>query len=373
MKKATLWTAALLLLMGAIPVAAQNTTVQSFKLAVAWEMDGEGIDVDQVIAATALVDDGTSVADADWTILANPDTCRLLDLTIVDTNLNVGTITVTGTDCWGEALVATYAFTSSDDTGVVTLAVDNSTYAPSGAYFATVTLVTTGTMTGESDETFALGHSTGTPSQFAILGKRMNLTAAPYRYVDPGGFITPTAGLVKNGTGNALVSSDTDLDSFRDVLVGDLLLFQFKGEEKYALVTVKTDADNITINRYLRLATDGQAYRYKKRYVSSDPQDGWLHVYGWESAFFIFDVDSNTNTGGLVSSIQCTSGLADYDDAVEVDTDTVASAATGNNDTALDLSLTPAHRYCRIGVKFGTNDDDDTGAEDINLTFGRRK
>ncbi len=207
MKKATLWTTALLLLLGALPVAAQETTVQSFKLAVAWEMDGEGADVDQVIAATAIVDDGTSVADADWTILANPDVCRLVDLTIVDTNLNSGTITVTGADCWGDALVATFAFTGGSDTGVQTLSVDNATYAPSGAYFATVTLVTTGTMVGESDETFALGYSTGSPSQFAILGKRMNLTAAPYRYVDPGGFIIPTAGLVKNGSGNALVWS----------------------------------------------------------------------------------------------------------------------------------------------------------------------
>ncbi len=371
MKKATLWIVALLL--AAFPLAAQETTVQSFKLAVAWEMDGEGADQNQVVAQSTLVDDGTSVAAADWTILANPDVCRLVDLLIVDTNLNVGTITVTGTDCWGEALVATYAFTSSDDDGVQTLSVDNSTYAPSGAYFSTVTIVTTGTMTGESDETFELGYSTGSPSQFAILGKRMNLTAAPYRYVDPGGFVTTQRGLVKNGTGNALVASDLTLDSFRDVLVGDLLFFQFKGEEKFALVTVKTDADNVTINRYLRLATDGQAYSYKKRYVSSDPQDGWLHVYGWEAVFFVFDVDSNTDTGGVVSSVQCVAGQADQDDAVEVDTDTVASTSTGTAWSAVDLTLTPSYRFCRIGVKFGTTDVDDTGTEDINLVFGRRK
>ena len=64
---------------------AQSDQIMRATVMSAYDLDGEAADNDQVIAATALVDNGTSVANANWTILAQPDTCHLLDLTIVDT------------------------------------------------------------------------------------------------------------------------------------------------------------------------------------------------------------------------------------------------------------------------------------------------
>ena len=89
-----------------------------------------------------------------------------------------------------------------------------------------------------------------------------------------------------------------------------------------------------------------------------------------QSAFVVYDVDANANTGGVISSVECAVYNAftsdAYDPVIQVDTDTVASCATVTNTTAIDLRLS-IFSHCRVGIKFGTEDDADVANEDINL------
>lgn len=363
----------------ALPVTADvPVQVESVILASAWDLDGESADANQVIEATALVDSGTSVADADWTIVAQPDTCRLLDMTLVDTNLNAGTITVTGTDCWDAPLVATFAFTSGDDTGVVALTVSSG--RASGAYFKTVTTVTTGVMTGESDETFTLGYATdGTPAQYSLYGVERHSFPGPIgtnsgRWVDIFGSIKVRKEVTTSGSASTtLTSLDTDAP-FQNVGVGDILFIQQGDRYLQRRVTARASANSITLNASVNIAdADLATFNYKKQFVLADPQDGWIPVEGWDALVFIFDVDVTANTGGVISNVECATLGPTYEPLVQVDTATVASAAVGTDVSAIDLRLAPAYTHCRIGLEYVTTDDADAAADDINLSVGFRR
>jgi hypothetical protein len=370
-----------------LPVAAQTPArVEQVILATAWDLDGEGADADQVIVATAIVDDGTSVGGADWTIVAQPDTCRLLDLTIVDTNLTAGSITVTGTDCFGEVLVSAFAFTAGDDTGTATLTVTSG--LASGAYYASVTTVTTGTMTGEDTETFALGYAgDATPAQYPLYGKLMRVRGVgdvadaaqaaigtnALRWISPFGTYKVNLPITTSDAVSTTVTAVSDNGAFTNVSVGDLLIVNQGGAQLVRKVTARASANSITVNASLFIDDDGIGFEYKKFWVLADPIDGWIPVDGWDAAGWIFDVDANANTGGVISDITCAVLGPTYEPQEQIDTDTVASAATGEAVTSLDLRLAPQYTHCRFGVEFGTNDDADAADEDINVVFGLRR
>jgi hypothetical protein len=56
----------------------------------------------------------------------------------------------------------------------------------------------------------------------------------------------------------------------------------------------------------------------------------------------------------------------EFNPFVQIDTDNVASAATGTNTSSVDLRLAP-FTHCRVGAKIVTTDDTDTADEDINI------
>lgn len=365
-----------------VPVVADvPVQVESVILATAFDLDGEGADADQVIEAVVIIDDG-SVSGADYTIAAQPDTCRLLDLTIVDTDLSAGSITVTGTDCWGAPLVSAFAFTSGDDSGVQTLTVSSG--RASGAYYKTVTDVATGTMTGESNETFALGYAgDATPAQYALYGVERQtfpslIGVNSGRWVDI--FSTyevrekvHTAGVASTTLAALDATNDTP---FANVAVGDILYLKQNGVYVQRRVTARASATSITLNASVNIgdtsSETGDTFRFKRRYVLADPLDGWIPVSGWDAVSFVLDVDANANTGGVVSDVSCATLGPTFEPAVQVDTATVASGATGTDVTSVDLRLGPAYTHCRFGLEFGTNDDADAAAEDINVSVGFR-
>jgi hypothetical protein len=368
------------LVLGALALAAllpalghtQDVRIDRLILASAWDMDGEAADADQVITATALVDNGTSVADANWTILAQPDTCRLVNLTIVDTNLNSGTITVTGTGCLGEAKSCAFAFTAGDDTGVKTLTCTDG----QGAYLSNVATVTTGTMTGESDETFALGYAgVNSVNGWPMYGKLVGPNAAGEFRVDPfGRFDVPL--LIT--TSGSLSTTVTDVngadDAFARVSAGDLLIVRVNGIEFQRKITAKASADSITINSPgLNIPATGVTYQFKKFYFSTNPADQMIvPVSGYKYATFLWSVDANADTGGIVTLLECTMETPDFPTAgwatIAQTTSTVNSGATqAETYESIDLGLRP-WSYCRFGFKFGTGDDADAADEDINLS-----
>lgn len=359
-----------------VPSTAAPTTTAHITLMSGFDLDGEAADADQVIAATALVDNGTSVADANWTIIAQPDVCRKLDLTIVDTNLTAGSITVTGLGCLGEARTCSFAFTAGDDTGTKTLTCTDG----EGAYFATVSTVTTGAMTGESDETFALGYAgTNSANGWALWGTLLPVGVSGENGVDPFA-ATYVSTLIT--TTNALSTTVTGTGAFTDVAVGDLLLIPEVNSQGNTVtyervVTARASADSITVNSAILIPTAGVSFYYKKFYFSTNPADHmYVDVSGWSSAAFIWSVDANADTGGVVTSLQCSTGdNPEFPTGrwVEVDTTTVATGSTQTDTTnAIDLSLAP-FKYCRFGLKFGTGDDADAANEDINAEVVLRK
>src|SRR3972149_5438425 len=317
-------------------IATAQDAVSRYTLLSAYDLDGEGLDVDQVIAATAIVDNGTSEGAANYIIVAQPDVCRLVDLTLVDTNLNAGTITVTGLGCLGEDRVCTFAFTAGDDTGVKTLTCTDG----QGAYFASVTTLTNGVMTGESDETLALGYSTAASNGWGMYGKLKPTRPPGERGVDPTGSyavgkrITTSAVCANTVTG--VTGAD---DAFAGVAAGDLLLFTvrdaFGQQANYERkVTAWGSFDSITIGgACVNIPALGVTFSFKKPFFSTNPYDQlWIPVgAAWNTLALHYSVDSNTDTGGVIVLLECLdANTPDFPTGkwVEINTITTASAGT---------------------------------------------
>ena len=350
----------------AVPAAAYD--VQRVPLAVAYDLDGLGVDVDYNVLATQATD-----SKSDYTISAQNEICRINSVTVVDadSSITVGVATVTGTDCWGEALVCTTNITGGS--GTKTLAYSSG--VANTCAFKTITQVATGVLTGEGGaaDTISVGYPAVSGYVYPIYGMRMS-DSQGHRYVNPFRAAEGADTVTVNGT--ALASYHTeDGGAFQDLAIGDLVYLTTGGKTFERRLVNVADDDNAVID--LALPTDAAPsttaetkMQYKKRYLLRENQDAWVPVGGAESAYFVYDVDANANTGGVISSIECSVYNAftsdAYDPVVQVDTDTVASAATGTNTTSVDLRLSP-FTHCRAGVQFGTGDDADAAAEDINL------
>lgn len=353
-----------------LPAAASaQEQLKNATLAYAWDLDGEAADADQVIAATALVDSGTSVADANWTIVAQPDTCRLHNLTIVDTNLTAGTITVAGTGCLGEARTCSFAFAAGDDSGVQTLTCTDG----EGAYFSNVATVTTGVMTGESDETFALGYAgVNSVNGWPMYGRLRSPGPLAEDGVDPFGAYAVNLPITTSAVLSTTVTSVSTNGAFNQVAVGDLLLIPIGGRIYERKVTAKASANSITINQSVKIPATGVTFAYKKMFFSTNPRDEmFIPVATYDTMLINWSVDANANTGGVITLVQCTdSKQPDFPTSpwVEISTTTVNSGATkAATPETINLTTHP-YTFCRVGMRFGTGDDGDGSDEDINLS-----
>lgn len=362
----------------ALPVAsgAVPTATKAYPLAVAWDMDGEGADADQVLtAANGVLADTMEYFGL---ISAQPDVCRLIDITVNDVaNVTAGRLYITGTDCWGDPLVAMFSFTAGDDDGVKTLLV--STGKASGAYFGYISSIGTDVLTGEGGaDTVTVGYTTNSLYGYPAYGTRAEFPTPPYRYVNLDGSDSINVPIGLGASSVLLTAITAATNPFAHVAVGDLVGLNVPGGTtpvQWRKVTARADADNITVDKPLpTLASGGQGFHVKHFFLSTDPQDGWVGVQGWDTVFFVWQVFANANTGGVVSNAECSifpimdAGLG----SAQVDTDTVASGATGTPTTSVSLLGAP-FQYCRFGVKFGTTDDADVAAEDMNLSIALSK
>lgn len=349
--------------------AQAQETLERTPLAIGWDLDGEAADTNQVVESQALTD------SAALTVTASPDTCRLVDITVTDadSSITAGTLSVTGTDCWGDALIATYTF-AAGGSGVKTLTVDSATYpGVSGAYFRTVTVVETGALTGEgAGDVVIVGYSANAPTLYPMYGVR-KFGPMGVRTVNPFDSTVSNLPITTSGVSTTTVTSVSSNDAFANVAVGDLLYLNLEGKEFVRKVTARASADSITVNEKIKIPTAGVGFRYKHFFVFADPLDGWIQLGAGERIGFLFDVDANANTGGVVSNVECRAPGPDQSGVVQIDTDTVASGSAGNATTWLDMESTPAFDACRIGAGFGTGDDTDTAAEDVNIFIGVRR
>jgi hypothetical protein len=365
-----------------VPAAAKTQQVfidqRTLPLAVAWDVNGEAADDNQIVTSSTITDSNS------YDIAAQPDTCRLVDITFTDadSSITAGTFTVVGTDCYGDALTATYE-ASSPINGVQTLTVGTPSTAESSnlasaAYFGSVTSVSNGAITGESGaaDTIEVGYSgTGAFWQYPAYGiLQYNRGSIPFRYVALDEWKKSNPNTVITASGTTLTATNA---GFTGLAVNDIIRFNLLGNHYSAKITTYTSTTEIIISKTLLFPTEGtKGFEYQKFYVSADPQDGWFRVDGWDAAMVLYDVDTLTASTGLDSIVQCVTGDVDDDAAVTVDTDTVLTAATGNAVTSIDLRLAPAYSRCRVGVNFDSTDSiggDTAGTDDVNIYLGLRR
>lgn len=355
------------LMLFAVPSFAQ-VTVQRVPTAIAFDLDGLGVDVDYNVLATQLTD-----SKVDYTISAQNEVCRINSVTVTDADGSVtaGVATITGTDCWGDPLVCSTNVTGGSGTKTLTKV---SGQAATCA-FKTITTVETGVLTGEGGaaDTMSVGYPAISGYVYPVMGVRQS-SGTGQRFINP--FKTGIANGFVTVNGTALAEhTAVDGGPFQNLAIGDLVYLTFNGKTfERRLVAVASD-DAATMDAALPSAiapstTEAVRMEYKKRYLFREDTDGWIPVRGSEAAYIIVDVDANANTGGVISSVECITeddleSMAP-ENIIQVDTDTVATGATGTNATSIDLRLTP-FTHCRAGVQFGTGDDADAAAEDINI------
>ena len=355
--------AALLLLVA--PAMAQDTI--RVPLAIAYDIDELGLDVDYNILATQIAD-----SKSDYVISAQNEVCRINTLSVVDGDgsISAGVFTITGTDCWGDALVCTALAAGGSGTRTLTY----SSGTASTCAFLTITSLSNGAITGEGGaaDTVSVGYGAVAGYQYPIYGHRKDVNGV--RSVDPFVFKDAPGTITINGTAVASFAA-VDGGAFQGLSAGDLVYIATDGQvfERRLVNVASDDAATLDVALPTNSApaiTAEVRFKWKKRFLFREAKDAWVPVRNRDAAYFIYDVDANANTGGITSSIECAvfSAFAagDFEPNVQVDTDNVASAATGTNTTSIDLSLAP-FTHCRAGIKIVTGDDADAAAEDVNL------
>ena len=335
----------------------QAHAAEQVAVAMDFDLDGSASDPDRVVESVRIEDD-----KSDYVIAADPDVCRLVDVTIDDSNASItdGTITVTGTDCLGEALVASYTLDGSGDgTYPLTVEVGSAT----GAYFSTVTEVSTNTLTGENKaDNLEVGYNTDCPTQYVAYGIRKK-DALGAKRVDPYAFDKQHSLVTTGGVRSTTLYSVKSDAPFGVVEPGDLLNFTLDGVSLEVNVVSKESDDKIFVDRPLTIERNGVGFRYKHRFISSDPGDGlWFPVSTYDSVSFLFDQDAEASDGNLITTVECRAGRAQ----IQTHSDTLDGDATAVS--AIDLTAT-TYEACRVGLKFGTGDDTDRAPDVLHITM----
>lgn len=346
-------------------------------LAYQWDLDGEAADDDQVVTAAngALTDSKT------FTKTADPDTPRLVDITVTDadSSITAGVLTLVGTDSLGYAKTCTHTFTGAGS-GVKTLVCTDGT----GAYFATISSITTGVLTGEgAGDVVIVGYTSNSANGWGMWGKLVSAGPSGEHAVDPFGSTTVALPITTSGALSTTVTSVGSNGAFTNVQAGDLLLFEVSGSSYERKVTARASADSITINSPgVVIPAAGVTFAYKRFYFSSNPADlVAVPVTGFESASFVWGVLANADTGGVVAKLECAPKgpgfpISTWTEMI-LPVATIASGATtvatgGSGGVSLlgehVDTRTTGYDYCRMGFRFGTGDDADASPEQITVT-----
>lgn len=365
------------LMLGALVIAAllpalghaQQDQRRTATLAWAWDLDGEAADPDQVLtAANGVLTDST---DYFALITAQPDTCRLIDITVTDgdSSLSAGALTVAGLGCLGEAKSCSFTF-AGGGSGVKTLTCTDGM----GAYMASITALSTGVLTGEGGaDTATVGYTSNSVNGWPMYGRVTGPDANGLLSVDPFGFYAVNLPITTTAALSTTVTSVSSNGAFNSVSVGDLLLIPLGGQVYERKVTAKASANSITVNKAITIPTAGVTFNLKRFFFSTNPNDLMLIPIGTYSTLLVnWSVDANANTGGVVTLLECTDSRSpDFPSTpwVQINTTTVATGGTQAATTeSIDLTLLP-YTYCRMGFRFGTGDTADVADEDINASI----
>jgi len=362
--------ALLLAALVSLPAHGQTASVRTAVLAYSWDMDGEAADPDQIVTVVDLAD-STSFA-----IAAQPDSCRLIDMTITDANssVTVGTVTFTGTDCLGFPRVCVFDFgvVATRGSGVKTLPV---TVGPTGSscYLGAVTTVVSSALTGELNGTdlITVGYTSNSADAWTMYGIRGPDDPLGRHSVDPWNSLPVALNITTAGVDTTAVTSVAANAAFTNVAAGDLLLITIGGREEQRKVVTRADADNIVVNAAIKIPAAGVPFRYKKFFYSTDPHDDlWIPVQSENGITFSLNVAANVNTGGVISTVYCTTkgaGWPTTNNNTVFAPDTTASTAAAKYVYNIDFTK-ERFTHCKTALRFGTGDDGDGANEDITLT-----
>jgi hypothetical protein len=246
------------------------------------------------------------------------------------------------------------------------------------AYFGNVTSAISSVLTGESGapDTLTVGYSTSISKAWGMYGQLYTRTNGEL-VVNPFGRFAGPALVTTSGSPSTTLTGNPN--PFAGVSVGDLLFIDNGATDPYERkVTARASSESVTLDSAINIPSAGAKWTYKKFYLSTNPTHRlWIDTRGWTSITAVFDNTSGTNTGGVISSWECTASPDFSYGVIEKDTLTVGSGTTGVDESALDLTLA-AYPFCRFSLRFGTNDDADaTGAatesaDAVVLFNGRR-
>jgi hypothetical protein len=373
------------LMAGAMPVPAHAqalvrvaTETKYVTLAAGFDLDGEAADDNQIVTVVTLADSTT------FTIAAQPDSCRLIDMTIVDadSSTTAGTVTFTGTDCFGYARVCQFDFAvaATRGSGVKTLPV--TTGPPnSSCRLGAVTSIISSALTGEggAGDTILVGYTSNSENTWTGYGK-LDVGPSGEHVVNLLGSYSEGKRITTAGVTTTTIDSVATNGAFTNVVAGDLITIGL-GDLVYELQVVsRASAEQIVVHKAVKIPTAGQTFTFKHKYVTTDPTDRiWIPTAVWKALAVNWSIDSNTDTGGVVALLECIDHLGiDAPEGKWVPVETVTTASTVAQAPTVDglgpvnLALTP-FSYCRVGHRFGTGDDGDTGVEDINISVALSK
>lgn len=361
MKKLLLSALALLMALPVPPVAAVNREQRSIVIVAGYDLDGAAA------SATAVVNTATAADSTTFTILAQPDACRPLLLTITDANASItaGTFTLAGTDGDGNYKTTVFTFASA-----------GSTTSALGTYCTVISAIT-GVLTGEGGgaDTLSVGTTGAAGYQYPIAwgpvaqpgfgtgvivaGQNNNLQMfqpnAAFNWMAASGGETTTM-LVKTTTANAtaLTSFTASGGAFTVIGVGDLIQINDDADIPRVLgVIAKTDNDNITVDREITvMRAAGRGYKYRKLHQGSGHYAGWFSIENQQYFTIGVDVVQLNGTGGINVQVEC--ATEDILTPFIVSTLSPNITAVG---TQLFVFSAPHGDVCRVGLQWATNDD----------------
>ncbi len=183
-----------------------------------------------------------------------------------------------------------------------------------------------------------------------------------------------------SGSSTTVAATTASTSPFALVSVGDVLEFRVDNTSYLRVVTVRTDADTVTVNAAITLTA--AAFSWYKLTVGTAETAGWFDVSSAESITFTVDPQNiAVDTGGVDLRIDCKGGSLGSTSVQVYPSYTDGSADTVTNLSAEGLAdrviptISGNYGSCRVGIQVDDDDavDTTTAMEEIHITVAIRR
>ena len=329
------WIKAALLALCMVAVMAPAAVYETveYPLVANWDVEGFAASQTRLVAQVNLTNTTFTIANA-------LEVCRPISVIVTDStpSINAGTLTITGTDCDGDALVVVQDWSGGAATQQTTESFESVT-----SYTAAAMAVLGGT----GDELIEIGV--------------VALTDASYVYcrmepIKPRRLMITTSG--DSATTVGVTAAD---DPFQNLAVGDWIGVNLpfdpdvaEGGLAWRHITAIASVDSLTVNDAWTLTqTTGQTFFYRERNCGAGDHDGWIGMAGTESITFDIDMVQLVATGGISYQVECKNNVPGMPPIIVSGPTNVATGTP----TQATVAVTTARAACRLGLRIITGDD----------------